>query len=285
MLEMVNRLDDLEHVNEKIGALIRRGGPFLVSRNGSTEMESIFYYLNPVHLQRAGIFPAGQNVIIEWRNEYMSTFKNLNICATGWFTPYAEKEIALIAKKAPDALQIPLRGLEPYYVSPKHRWTKELAGKRVAVVSSFANTAVKQTEHAEKIWGADFETLLPSTTTWVPIVTGFPPSIAFGRAEWPTGTVSWKEAVSGVVQQIIDSHVDIVLIGCGGLGPIIADACRANGMGAIVVGGAIQVLFGIKGKRWQNHSVISTFWNDAWVSPASDETPFGARDIEGGCYW
>jgi hypothetical protein len=52
-----------------------------------------------------------------------------------------------------------------------------------------------------------------------------------------------------------------------------------------VLGGATQVLFGIKGKRWETHDVISKFWTDAWVWPSLEETPGGAGDIEGGCYW
>jgi hypothetical protein len=39
------------------------------------------------------------------------------------------------------------------------------------------------------------------------------------------------------------------------------------------------------GNRWANHSVISKFWNDAWVWPSEEETPRGAAKIEGGCYW
>jgi hypothetical protein len=116
-------------------------------------------------------------------------------------------------------------------------------------------------------------------------VTGFPPAIANGRAEWNPECASWKEAGASVVQQLLDLDVHVALIGCGAMGPFIADMCRRNGIGAIVMGGAIQVLFGIKGTRWQNHSVISKFWNDAWVWPSEDETPAGAVLIEGACYW
>ena len=77
----------------------------------------------------------------------------------------------------------------------------------------------------------------------------------------------------------------MALIGCGGLGMVIAGRLRQKGISSIVLGGAIQVLFGIKGRRWANHSVISGLWNDAWVSPAADEIPGGADSVEGGCYW
>ena len=38
--------------------------------------------------------------------------------------------------------------------------------------------------------------------------------------------------------------------------------------------GATQLLFGIKGKRWDDHPVISKLYNPAWVRP--DETEASA---------
>ena len=81
------------------------------------------------------------------------------------------------------------------------------------------------------------------------------------------------------------SGARFALIGCGGLGMPIAKMLKDRGVISIVMGGAIQILFGIKGKRWANHSVISKFWNDAWVWPLKEETPDMASSIEGGCYW
>lgn len=75
----------------------------------------------------------------------------------------------------------------------------------------------------------------------------------------------------------------VVLIGCGALGMPLARRLKEAGRCAIVMGGAIQVLFGIRGQRWKNHPVISRFWNAAWVSPGVDERPAGATAVEGGC--
>ena len=49
--------------------------------------------------------------------------------------------------------------------------------------------------------------------------------------------------------------------------------------------GIVKLLFGIKGKRWDNHPIISKFYNDAWVRPDESETPNQARKVEGGSYW
>jgi hypothetical protein len=106
-----------------------------------------------------------------------------------------------------------------------------------------------------------------------------------GNAEWPEEHASWEEAVDYVVKAVIVSNANVAIIGCGGLGMIIAGRLKARGISAIVLGGAIQVLFGIKGQRWATHSVISHFWNGAWVWPSPVEIPGAAVLVEGGCYW
>ena len=106
-----------------------------------------------------------------------------------------------------------------------------------------------------------------------------------GSCEWPIPVTSWRDAVLWMETQVAAKRPDIVLIGCGGLGMILGARLKAAGIPCVVLGGAIQVLFGIKGKRWEKHSVISEFWNDAWVSPAADEVPTAAHIVEGGCYW
>jgi hypothetical protein len=96
---------------------------------------------------------------------------------------------------------------------------------------------------------------------------------------------SWKDAVDFIVKQTKALKPDVALIGCGGLGMIIAAELKRAGISAIVLGGAIQVLFGIKGSRWANHDIISKFWNQYWIWPSISETPSAAGSIEGGCYW
>lgn len=96
---------------------------------------------------------------------------------------------------------------------------------------------------------------------------------------------SWEEAVEYVVKEVLKTDSNVVLIGCGGLGMIIGARLKAAGKMCIVMGGAVQVLFGVKGMRWKYHEVISKFWNEEWVWPLSEETPAGSEEVEGGCYW
>ena len=46
-----------------------------------------------------------------------------------------------------------------------------------------------------------------------------------------------------------------------------------------------QLLFGIKGKRWDDHPVISKLYNPAWVRPDETEGISNKEKVEGGSYW
>jgi hypothetical protein len=170
--------------------------------------------------------------------------------------------------------------LEPYYVAAASQWTQCLAGKKVAVVSSFTKTI--QSQLKKEVWSVP---LFPADVEFSFVQTGYSPSLALGKGTWPGGVNSWEDAADYVVKNVVYSGAEVALIGCGGLGMVIGGRLKAKGVSAIVLGGAIQVLFGIKGRRWANHDVISSFWTDQWVWPAEDEVPGGAVLVEGGCYW
>lgn len=54
---------------------------------------------------------------------------------------------------------------------------------------------------------------------------------------------------------------------------------------AIQMSGSTQILFGIKGKRWENIPEVSKLFNEYWIRPAENETPKKSEKVEGGSYW
>ena len=78
---------------------------------------------------------------------------------------------------------------------------------------------------------------------------------------------------------------DVAIIGCGAYGMPLASLLKRYGKIAIHLGGATQILFGIKGRRWDNNTSISLLFNDYWVRPMASETPHDAFEVENGCYW
>ena len=256
----------------------------LIGRNGSTELELMIDinkpYLYYALTANAGAFPISK--IQSWQTASINATQEADILATGWYEPLKMAEQAALVQWKFRGIQVPLRSLEPYYVTSEKQWTHLLSGHRVAVVSSFTETMKSQIPQLNKVWP---NALVPNDIEWSWIQTGHSPSVAKGINEWPSTVKSWSDAVDHVVSQVMDQGVRFALIGCGGLGMPIANALKQRGVIAIVLGGAIQVLFGIKGRRWENHETISSFWNDSWVYPSEDETPGNAKEVELGCYW
>lgn len=267
----------------------------LIGRNGTIELQTLLLWQRngridssflPILERNAGVFPAfNHDAIMDWIQETFQANKDADCLAVGWYPPLEKAERAFLSTTNPSVLSVRLRSLEPYYVPPALRWTNLLAGKKVAVVSSFSNTMKGQLTKRAAIWGANADSLLPSTTEFLFFRSGYSPALALGRAGWEPPCATWKDAVDRLESEILLSGAQFVLIGCGGLGLPLGQRLRAAGKCVLVLGGAIQVLFGIKGSRWKNHDVISKFWNSAWVYPNEEETPAGANLVEQSCYW
>ncbi|MCQ4921441.1 hypothetical protein NE700_22520, partial [Phocaeicola vulgatus] len=52
---------------------------------------------------------------------------------------------------------------------------------------------------------------------------------------------------------------------------------------AVHIGGALQLLFVIKGRRWDRE--FSSIYNDACVRPEENEKTRNANSVEWGWYW
>jgi len=268
----------------------------IIGRHGSTELTWILVQeqnkssIDSVRAATAerysGVFPSYDTTLMwEWLKEYKDATAAANTFAACWYNVLARQEYSYLRAVCPGAELVPLRSLEPYYTDGPQRWTRALEGRRVSVVSSFAETMETQIMKRKLIWGNNADTILPESTDWSFVRSYFPPSIAKGRCEWPEGVASWKDAVDYLEKKVVEQNPEIVLIGCGGLAMPLAGRLKKRGIVCIVMGGAIQLLFGIKGRRWESHPFISLLFNEAWVQPADSEVPFSARMIEGGCYW
>lgn len=289
-------MDPLEENANYICSLFQSDLPFFIGRNGTIELQIIAKYIFKVPMLQsekrtlelnAGIFPGTQETLDSFCIDYMDSLKNVDVMAEGWYNHFKKVEKEILDDLNPNRKKILLRNLEPYYVKPSLRWTQYLSGKRVAIINSFAETCEQQTYMSKAIWPEYTETLLPSDTTWIPIQTYYSPSLAANNlnANWPLHINNYKDAVESIVKKTLDSWAEVAIIGCGGMGMIIGSKLKDAGLQVVVMGGATQILFGIKGKRWENHEVISTFFNDAWISPNPENIPSNYSLVENGCYW
>ncbi|WP_126498343.1 hypothetical protein [Helicobacter cholecystus] len=98
---------------------------------------------------------------------------------------------------------------------------------------------------------------------------------------------TWFEALDYMTQEINKIDFDIALIGCGAYGFPLASNIKKMGKIALHCGGATQLFFGIKGRRWEEEQkeIGLSFFNEFWVRPNKEEIIKNSSEIEGSCYW
>ena len=191
-----------------------------------------------------------------------------------WDGYLTEVQNYLFGKYSNNSIKVSNRAIEPFYFD--NPWSEELKGKKVLIIYPFSETIKKQYKNREKLWTnpnvlPDFELLTYKT---VQSIGGIGPH------------KDWKESLEIMKNDISKLDFDVALLGCGSYGlPLVNYIKTELGKTAIYIGGGLQVLFGIKGKRWDTHSDVSKMYNEHWVRPLNEETPIDYRKVENGCYW
>jgi hypothetical protein len=187
-----------------------------------------------------------------------------------------ENEARVAKALAPRATFVEHRAVEPFYF--EDAWTGALRGRRVLIVHPFAATV--RAQYARHVRGDLLwpEAVLPRDLEL--IVVRAPSSL--GRST--NGT--WSQALRATKAAIDRAlPVDAALLGCGAYGLPLAAHVVSRGASAVYVGGGLQLLFGILGRRWAGRAEVAAVARESWVWPSAAETPPGAQVVEGGAYW
>lgn len=171
-----------------------------------------------------------------------------------------------------------LETLYPFFV--ENSWMRALKGKKVLVIHPFKETIESQYQKRallfpSKDWLPNFESL-----TVIKAVQ----TLAGERCQFK----DWFTALNNMIEQIDHIEFDVALIGCGAYGLPLAAHCKEIGKKGFHIGGGLQLLFGIKGKRWEqqySNSCYRDLFNEHWVYPNEREKPKKADSVESGCYW
>lgn len=266
--------------NKKIANLLKSDEPFAVGRFGAVEMHCVskwmrgkYYSKNEAEqaLYAAGIFPNDKQTIDCFSKIYTEAISFCDVLGV-WEVIDEKKAI----KKYTEVISIiPSKSIEPYYFS--NPWSQELTGKQILVIHPFIDSIEKQFKNRRKLWNN--ENILPEFKSLITI------KAIQSNAGSKTQFVNWIEALDYMKSEINKVNFDVAIIGAGAYGLPLAAYVKSLGKQAIQMAGATQILFGIKGKRWDKHPIISEFYNDYWVRPDLLETPPQAKRVEGGSYW
>lgn len=174
------------------------------------------------------------------------------------------------------ASKVRFRDLEPYM--HEQPWSRALAGRRVLVVHPFAETIESQYRQRRTVLFANPLVLPEFELHTIKAVQ----SIANNETLFST----WFDALDHMKVQIAANKFDVAIIGCGAYGLPLAAYVKRLGRKAVHLGGQTQLLFGIKGKRWEaGHEQISRMFNEHWVYPDASDKPKRFAAVEGGAYW
>ena len=216
----------------------------------------------------AGFFPANEVFLSRFAERMLEDIPHIDVL--GSWLPGETRLIDLMS----DVRVIPLGDFEPY--RHERPWSEALAGKKILVIHPFEDSICTQYAKRRLLFTdprvlPDFELV---TLKSVQSIT---------QAE--VGFASWFDALDWMCERIDGVHFDIALIGAGAYGLPLAAHVKRYGKKAVHLGGATQILFGIKGKRFDGIPSFRQLYNEHWVRPLPSETPADFQLVEGGAYW
>ena len=278
------RYYDLRVWNQRLGhremvAALSSNQPHAIGKIGSGELTLLRHYLRAQKERSRGVSTPGRayNFFSDNPERYCElmfheVLPEMTILGV-WFNI---NESTIVKTYAPKALRIPIGCLESYRAL-EEPWSARLAGKRVLVISMFADTILSQYAKRKLLWGSRADTVLPD----------FDLQAIRAPFSWSTlPTVgTWFHALNEMKQQMSRMDFDVSLIGASAYSlPLVTHAKRMGRIG-IHLGGATQIHFGIMGARWEGNPFFAKLANEHWTRPSAAETPANAKDADNGCYW
>lgn len=277
-------IKEIDEANELIFRAIQTDKPFLAARFGDAELRALVYTLEndlglrngyPEYIKKAmslnaGFFPATDEKLREFGHLLWDSAAEVDIFGV-W---YNLLEDYVIHRQKPQAQLIRLDGLEPYRSC--NPWSRALIGKRVLVVHPFEESIRSQFEKKNLLF--EDRRVLPDfkLITYKAVQTN-----AGGTCQYS----DWFEALDAMFQDIQALEFDVAIVGCGAYGLPLAVKIKKLGKQVIHLAGATQIMFGIRGARWDVRPEMQSLFNENWVRPLESEKPKDAKSVENGCYW
>ncbi|MHA1540586.1 MAG: hypothetical protein ACTSXL_03135 [Alphaproteobacteria bacterium] len=289
----------MEESMKLVSKKIKSGESFMLGRYGFTELRNLFCARKSKQkrlfkqlVTNAGFFPLDIKLLSQFRKVYEIAEKNLDILLPwSYFTDYQNRErrrvknlpniknlcsfaisgSALGYSKNADKKNLKTWANFEYFM--KNSWFQSLKDKKVLVIHPFEKSIKSQYKKLSQ------RGLMPKFK-----------KLSFIKAVQSVGLggddrfKDWFEALDYMKKQIKRHDFDVAIIGCGAYGFPLASYVKSLGKQGLHTGGATQLLFAIKGQRWEE-AQGKTFIEDFWIYPAKSERPKAFKQVESGCYW
>lgn len=270
-----------EDGNEKIYNAIESGKPYAVVRYGAVEARCVSVWMSSGKYseynyksikEAAGFFPNTDEYMNQFASLYATSSSKADMLAV-WGVKDERKMVDCFCN---NATLVNIMSLEPYFYAKP--WSRALRNKRVLIIHPFIESIKCQLDN-NRTSIFDNKNILPEfkEVHYIKAVQS--------NGDTTTEYATWFDALETMKKQIDSIEFDVAIIGAGAYGLPLAIHCKELGKIAIQMAGATQILFGIRGKRWDEREKYVNLFNSSWIRPANNEAPKGKDKIEGGTYW
>jgi hypothetical protein len=276
--------------NVKIKRVIESNQPFFIGRIAGIELKVAYevenYIRSSILIQdrfelenNAGIHVTSEESLRDYAKQLLSSYDHCTMIAewetTGKVFTLTGTGQQFISTRTPTIPKIDALALEPYYYQDS--WMNSVTGKRILIIHPFVQTIEKQIKQLPLLFpgrswfsNCTFECVSPPVTL----------AGNHQGMDWREHYREFKEKLAAI------GEFDIALVAAGGYGMLVSDFIFTHMKKSVIyVGGALQLFFGIIGKRWFDNKRIMELVNDDWVRPLSSEKPSNCIRVEKGCYW
>ena len=275
-----------EAANQWLFDSIRSGKSFFASRFGSFELGMLNNFLfnritgGPHWSSRSLEMLARDhswNGAVAQQERFYDGFLRSVPAIDGLGIWYNHGEETMANYFCPGAVLFELLAYEPYFYD--RPWTMALENKKVLVIHPYTSSIPQQYAKRELLFN---KPVLPSFE----LIT-YQPFSSYGD-DW-RNYADMQATVEKMVTDIQQIDFDVALIAAGPQGLPLGAAIKQMNKQAIHVGGALQLFFGILGKRWEEPGrPQAAFFNQHWIRPHATEIPVDPRAhkfSDAGCYW
>jgi len=284
----------LKESNDKIIELLQSNKPFYVTRMGigaETYIPYIYKTTNNLeHIQiknllymldnNNGIYNLNLDSLKKYCNLYYNSIKNSDYLACFINDIINEQKFM-----KPDNKELLYsRILEPFYccLEDIKPWSHYLLGKKVLIISPFVESFKKQLENKFQIFKDPNKKIFLDNQEFIFYKT-------FITTAGNNIHKNWEETFDIMCDNISKLDFDIALVSCGGYGaPLSYYIKKQLNKTVIYVGGGLQLLFGVMGKRWENNDMWKKIIKENesnFIRPSGDEIINNINRVENGCFW
>lgn len=168
-----------------------------------------------------------------------------------------------------------LSSLEPFF--SEEPWTQALESKRVLVIHPFAESIKAQYLRRGGLFPQNSKILPEFELT----VLRAPQTLGGTHEKYQ----SWFDALFDLWRDVLELDFDVAIVGAGAYGFPISSWISELDKPVIHLGGVTQLLFGIRGNRWDNSPEHRHLVNSDWVRPLPNERPVTEQRVAENSYW